>query len=252
MKHAAIAVFALFLAQAPASAQSIGSIVPSASSPGYVVTVEGTNLQFTMCVQFRAVVGGFVGVRTVEAPALTVSNTRVTALVPEIGGFIPPGEAQAGDPLGEVTVIDFFGLQTETLPFYFLEGTGGAFENAGAATTQANGEQAAISFSLANGAPDPGNPVFTPLLQNADPGSPAALFFGRPSTPPFPIFGGEFAVNPVIVAASAPLVDASGETSRTFAIPALTVLQGQSFVMQWGFIDSTPSVQFSNALRMNY
>ena len=183
-------VFAIGMALTMAATtwgQTITRATPEAASPGDLVILDGTALGGTTVVRFFASVGGFVGTWTVDVVPSSVSATQVTAVVPTMAGFAPPGAIPPGDPVGTITTL---GPGTSnSLAFFYIQATP-TVTTLGTGTTQPGVlGKAVVGFTIAGGPPVPPNPGFTVTLENAVPFSVAFLALGFPESPPFPMVG---------------------------------------------------------------
>lgn len=233
-----------------ARAQSITRVTPEVASVGDTVILTGTNLQNTTQVRFFATVGGFIGVWTANVMPSSVSATRVTAIVPQMAAFAPPGASPPGIPVGTVRTIG--PAASNELPFYFLQATP-SVTTVGTGTTQPGAiGKPVVGFTIAGGAPESPNPSFVLTLENAIPGTVAALLLGLPGTPPYPMIGdGTFVLDPftqVIVLPPLP-VDAQGDIKLPAAIPAGVTSVTAS--IQWLVVQG-PSLYLSNGLTVAF
>lgn len=244
-----LAAALLVLATVNAGAQTITRVSPEAAAIGDTVTLTGSNLAGTTAVRFFASVGGFVGVWTVNVVPTSVSATAVTAVVPEMAAFAPPGASPPGDPVGTVRVVG--PALSNTLPFFYIQATP-EIDTPGNGSPQPGGIGApAIAFTIAGGAPASPNPTFVLTLEHAVPNSSAILAIGLPGTPPFPLInGGTFTINPLgpIVLVPALPVNAAGDILVPAGIPA--GLAGISLTLQW--IVMAPGAFLSNGLRIDF
>lgn len=252
---ASVVVLSAALAGA-VQAQTIHSVAPEASSPGVLLTIDGTGLANTSHVRFTANVGGFVGVWVQDEPVVSVSDTRVTVVAADIvAAFItdPPFD---GDPFGLIQTADNSvspAVVSNQLAFYFFEGSKGFLENKGLGSSQSTGiGRSVISFTLAGGPPTAGNPGFTATLHNAIPGAKPFLAIGPPA-PSTPIGDGFLVVDPNTLFAifPGPLVDPNGDSSAALAIPP--VPSGIDVMMQWAYRDPvTGEFVISNGMQASY
>ncbi len=251
MKRTVAAFVAAAALASLAPAQTITGVAPAASSPGELLTVEGTGLAGATHVRFEAFVGGFVGVWTQDEPVLTASATSVTVLAPDIvAGFVTVGPS-AGSPLGELAAV-VGGVATNELSFYYFEGTDGFLENAGLGSTQSLGQRGAISFALPGGPPTSGNPAFTPTLHRAVPGALPFLAIGAPG-PPLPIGDGILVVDLGVLYAVVPGAPVGPGGNSSAAVPVPLIPAGVDVMMQWGYLEPLTGVfQISNGVQASY
>ena len=235
-------------------AQTIARIDGEAASPGTLITIAGTGLASTTHIRFQADVGGFVGVWDQDEPVQSVSATGVTVLVPDIvAGFVLEGPS-SGSPFGQLRAVDSSSTLSNTLPFYFFEGSGGFLANAGLGTTQSTGQgRSIISFDLAGKPPTSDNPNFTPTLHNAVPGVLPFLAVGLPG-PDLPLDDGILAVNvtSLFIIAPGSVVDFDGNAALS-PLPIPPIPPGTQLSMQWGYLDpATQTFELSNGMDLDY
>jgi len=175
--RSSVATLALLALGFPASAQTIMRVSPEIGAPGDIVIITGLNLVSVTTVRFNAFVGGVVGFQLHTVAPTSVTPTRVTAVVPVIGNFVPGGAT----PFGGIGVSG--PAVSNQLTFYYCEETAGAINTPGLGTTAGglNGRPVA-GFTIAGGAPVLGNPLFTLTLENATPSATAMLAVGAPAT----------------------------------------------------------------------
>ena len=246
---------ALVCAAGVVQAQTITSVAGEAAGPGTQIAVHGSGLAATTHVRFHANVGGFVGIWTQDEPVQSAAADVVTVLVPDIvAGFVTVGPS-AGGPFGDLQTVDASGATSNSLKFYFFEGTDGFLANAGLGTTQSTGQgRSILSFQLAGGAPTPGNPTFTPTVHNAVPGAMPFLAIGLPG-PALPVDDGLLAVSlgGILVTSPGALVDGAGNSKLgPLAVPA-TIPAGVQLAMQWGYLDPlTFTFELSGGMLASY
>lgn len=234
----------------------ITRIMPEAASPGDLVIIEGTDLNLTQRVRFRATTGGFAGVQTMDVQPNYISPSRITAVMPGGYGFAPSNATPPGDPFGALLTVDVTGAETSKAALFFMEGTEGAIFTTGAGTTQTTGiGRPAISFDLAGGPPVGGNKNFVCTMMNASPGATAWLFVGAPAVGPLPAVGdGLFAidlVHPSLYGFSPVLVDPTGVASVPISLPVFPTTVIIRGVFQWALYDpgaSSLDFALSNAM----
>src|SRR5436190_9385364 len=117
-----------------AMAQQITRVTPEIGAPGDTVIIAGTGLAGVTTVRFGATVGGFAGFHVIQVSPVQVTATRVTAIVPTFGNFLPGGIPNGSAPVGTVDVggPGF----ANSLSFFYLEQTQGVLDTPGLGTTQ--------------------------------------------------------------------------------------------------------------------
>lgn len=273
MKHAtALLALSVTLAASPTlgEAQTVARVTPAVASPEAVTMLRGSQLSLETQVRFQLSVGGFVGIWTEPGEVLSAFDGGILVRVPRSSvSFVPPG-IEGSSPLGTFTVQNPGSPASASIPFYYLEGTGGFLANTGLGTPNPNGlGRPVISFdpartgtrertaidpkALGPGAPFPGNASFAMRLENAAPGAQPFLVLAAPG-PPLPFRGGVLAVDlrNVVATLAGPTVDASGISELPLPVPA-SLAGGPSVAAQWWFRDpSSGRLQFSNALQLEF
>ena len=151
-----------------------------------------------------------------------VTATLVTAVVPVIGNFVPPGVPNGSSPFGGIGVSG--PAISSWLTFYYCEQTAGAVDTPGLGTTAGglNGRPV-VGFTIAGGPPAPGNPFFTLTLENATPSATAILAVGAPATLGATYLDGFLGIDLTLPFQLLPTpmftVDASGDVTFSLPIP---------------------------------
>jgi hypothetical protein len=241
-----ILAFAILLAL-PASARAqvmlVASVLPEAAAPGDEIVIRGFGFTPTTQVAFQASVGGALGLETKVVVPTSVSFLEIVVTMPSFASFTAPPSPLAGDPFGIVYSFDGGSAISNALAVFFMECTFGQSTTAGLGTTQSDGKHAATSFTALGGPPVPGNASFVLTLDNAVPGSPAALGFGLPSFFPLPIGDGllmlQWNPGPEVLPFGF-IADADGRATFPVAIPNISL--NMTIAIQWGFVDAGNNV----------
>jgi hypothetical protein len=204
-------------------AQTLKEVVPAAFKPGDVVSVRGSNLDLLTQVSFKAIVGGFLGVHTINQPIATSTPDEVLVIAPEFNSFAPPFAGSTP-----------FGTLGGSLPVYFMEGTFGQTTTAGKGSPSPTFplDKLVVDFDLANGGPQPNNASFTLKLENGPSGGSAFVIAGRPAAMPVPFAQGVLAVDlnsPFLLLGPFP-VDAQGTAIAALPLPAPL---GATIALEW-------------------
>ena len=250
-----LCIFSLSLVAQP----TISRVTPAAASPGDLVIISGSGLGAATSVQFFAVVGGFVGVWTVNVIPSSQSPTRVTAVVPQMAGFAPPNAIPPGIALGTVAIVVPDPLNpsgsttTNLLPFHYLQAEATVTTLGTGSTQQQPGlGKAVIAFQIAGGAPIPGNNSFVLSCENSTPGSSGILAVGSPATTPYiPVGDGTLVIDlaaPYILLQPF-LSDANGDIFLPAAMPPAPF--GVSLSLQWGLFDPLGGFSISNGMQID-
>jgi hypothetical protein len=204
-------------------AQTLKEVVPAAFAPGDIVSVRGSNLDLLTQVSFKAIVGGFLGVHTINQPVLTATPDEVLVAAPLFNSFAPPFAGSTP-----------FGTLGGSLPVYFMEGTFGQTTTAGKGSPSPTFplDKVVVDFVLANGGPQPNNASFTLKMENGPSVGAAFVIAGRPAGMPVPFAGGVLAVDlnvPFVLLGPFP-VDAQGTALAPLPLPAPL---GATIALQW-------------------
>lgn len=230
---------------------SISRLIPEAAAPGDTLLILGSNLVGTTTVTFGASVGGFAGWWTISVVPTGASANSVLVTVPTFGNFLPPGPL-GSSPVGAVTVNS--PVPTNSLQFFYMEETAGKYTTPGLGTTQGGLiGRPAIGFTVAGGAPTPGNAAFTLTLGNAVPTSPATLALGAPNagplTPYLDGFVGIDLAQPFSLVPVPFVVNQSGDV--VFNVPMPPAPLNVTVTVQWVITDPvTGTIGISNGLTM--
>jgi hypothetical protein len=230
---------------------TITRLIPEAAAPGDTLLILGSNLVGTTTVTFGASVGGFAGWWTITVAASGASATAVLVTVPTFGNFLPPGSLGSG-PVGAVTVNS--PGATNSLSFFYMEQTQGKYTTPGLGTTQGGLiGRPVIGFTVAGGAPTPGNAAFTLTLGSATPNAPATLAVGAPNagplTPYLDGFVGLDLLQPFTLLPIAFVVNQNGDVA--FNVPMPPAPLNTTVTVQWAITDPvTGTIGISNGLTM--
>jgi len=231
----------ILLLSIPAVAQTVDRIVPEAFEPGDVVTLHGSGLSGVTQVPFKAIVGGFAGQLTLQAPVATATDTEVQVQAPLFNAFVPPFAGSS--PFGTVGPVG-----SSTLPGFFMEGTFGQCTTTGkgSPTPGSDLDKLVVSFDLTQGGPDPGNSSFTLLLEQAPPGTLAFVLAGRPAATPVQVGGGVLGVDVSVpfLLLGPHAVNAKGDASALLPLPSGL---GVDVALAWG-LKSGGQTLISNTL----
>ena len=204
-------------------AQSFKQVVPAAFAPGDVVSVRGSGLGGVTQVSFTAIVGGFLGVHTINQPVTTATPAELLLTAPLFNSFVPPFAGSTP-----------FGTAAGSLPVYFMEGTFGQTTTGGAGSPSSMFplDKLVVDFDLSMGGPQPGNANFTLELENAPSGAAAFVLAGRPAAMPLPFAGGLMVVDTSVpfLVLGPHVVDANGQAQAKLPIPAMV---GATVALQW-------------------
>jgi hypothetical protein len=221
-----LGALAALVLSVPALAQTVDRIVPEAFAIGDVVILKGSGLGATTTVPFKAVVGGFAGVLTINQPISVATDTEVLVVAPEFNAFVPPFAGSS--PFGTVA----------GLPGFYMEGTFGQTDTGGkgSPTPGSDLDKLVASFDLTGGAPTPGNANFKLKLEDAPPGAAAFVIAGLPATVPVIVGEGVMAVDvaSTFILLGPFAVDAQGDAVASLPVPAGL---GITVAMQWGLKD---------------
>ena len=248
-----LAVGALAATAQVVQAQSFSQLAPSVGVPGDTIVVHGSNFETVTSVRFNAIVGGFVGQWTIEAPATVVDPSTLLVDVPLFGNFAPTTAIPPGSVDGFLQLVTPAGVSPSLISFTFLEATAGQIVTYGQGGSEAGGFDPRIGFRLQFGLPVAGNPSFDARGYDLPPGSAPFLFVGLPGTSPYPPFaGGELLLDPagpvIVFPGTIPATQTIGETFVQFPIPPSAA--GATVGMQWIAIDgSNFTLAITNALQ---
>ena len=248
--RSSFAALALVATGFPALAQQVTRAIPEVGAPGDVVLISGTNLGGVTMVRFGAFVGGFGGFQVHQVAPVQVTATLVTAVVPVIGNFVPPGAGST--PFGGIGVSG--PAVSSWLTFYYCEQTAGVVDTPGLGTTAGglNGRPV-IGFTIAGGAPTTGNPFFTLTLGNATPSATTIVAVGAPATLGATYLDGFIGIDVTLPFQLLPTpvftVDATGDVAFNLPIPPVP-LNITAAVVWVIFAPGTGSVGISDGLKV--
>ena len=214
--------------------------------------ISGTNLGGVTMVRFGAYVGGFGSFHVHQVVPAQVTATLVTAVVPVIGNFLPPGIPNGSSPFGTVGVVG--PAFSSWLTFFYCEQTAGMVDTPGLGTTAGglNGRPV-VGFKIAGGAPVAGNPLFTLSLENATPSATTILAVGAPATLGATYLDGFIGIDLTLPFQLLPTpvftVDASGDVVFSLPIPPgpLNITAAVVWVI---FLPGSGSVGISDGLKV--